>query len=111
MNLRLSSINLTSCFEIFLIDEGSSWNHLMQTNTQIKPINPFMKNGARHPKDIAIGTTSKGAIAAPAVCPTNSKDMAREVSSLGNHLQTTAVPLGYAPASPIPKRKRVRIKE
>src|SRR5579862_4937374 len=82
----------------------------MQTRTQRTPIKPITKKGVRQPKFAASGTMINGAIAAPVFTPIWRADAALLVSFAGNHLDTTAFPLGNAPDSPIPNRNRVHIR-
>src|SRR6476620_1240437 len=93
------------------ISEGLFLNHRKNIITQIKPINPFKKKDTRQPNATATGMTMRGAIAAPAFCPTNRADILLAVSLVGNHRDITEELVGYDPDSPIPNRKRTTIKE
>src|SRR4030095_8573700 len=107
---RLVSIKSLSCSVTPLTSEGLFLNQIKHTITQINPINPFTKNAERQPNAAVIGITIRGAIAAPAFWPTNNDDRLLEASLAGNQRDTTAVLVGYAPASPIPNKNRTQIK-
>jgi hypothetical protein len=70
------------------------------------PSVPKIQNAARHPADAMITTTSGGASAAPIRLLMNTAPCADPRSCVGNHFRKLREMLGYAPASPAPKRNR-----
>ena len=91
--------------------DGSSRNQAHQASAQKKPIEPKTTKMVRQGRNPSRAVTTIGVSPPPRCAPAKKIPCAVPRSATGNQREKVFVTLGNAPASPAPKRKRMRSSE